>query len=100
MVDEEADSAETSRRLREAGEHVLLAQIEINDRSLKRIATEIEMPDRCAPILRWIDEQQGSFQVSDVVAKFPVLSADQHVQLIQSQATGGLLKVLWFSKLS
>ena len=78
----------------------LLAQVEINDRSLKQIATEIEMPDRCAPILRWIDEQQGSFQVSDVVAKFPVLSADQHVQLIQSLATGGLLKVLWFSKLS
>jgi hypothetical protein len=29
VVDEEADSAETSRRLREAGEHVLLAQIEM-----------------------------------------------------------------------
>ncbi len=78
----------------------LLAQVEINDRSLKRIATEIEMPDRCAPILRWIDEQKGSFQVSDVVAKFPELSADQHVQMIQSLATGGLLKVLWFSKLN
>jgi Ca-activated chloride channel family protein len=29
VVDEEADSVETSRRLREAGEHVLLAQIEM-----------------------------------------------------------------------
>jgi hypothetical protein len=29
VVDEEADSAETSRRLREAGEHVLLAQVEM-----------------------------------------------------------------------
>jgi hypothetical protein len=29
VVDEEADSAETSRRLRQAGEHVLLAQIEM-----------------------------------------------------------------------
>ena len=91
LTDPPADSTEVDS---------LLVQIEINDRSLKRIATEIEMPDRCAPILRWIDEQQGSFQVSDVVAKFPVLSADQHVQLIQSLATGGLLKVLWFSKLS
>jgi len=91
LTDPPADSTEVDS---------LLAQVEINDRSHKRIATEIEMPDKCAPILRWIDEQPGSFQVSDVIAKFPVLSADQHVQLIQSLATGGLLKVLWFSKLN
>jgi ribosomal protein L16 Arg81 hydroxylase len=75
----------------------LLAQIEINDRSHKRIATEIELPARCAPILRWIEEQPGSFQVSDVAAIFSELTADQHVELIQSLAAGGLLKVLWFS---
>ena len=81
-------------------EDSLLAQVEINDRSYKRIATEIEMPARCAPILRWIDEQRGSFQVSEVVAKFSELTAEQHVELIQSLAAGGLLKVLWFSKLN
>jgi len=91
LTDPPADSTE---------EESLLAQIEINDRSLKRIATEIEMPARCEPILRWIDEQRGAFQVSDVVARFPELTQDQHVQLIQSLATGGLLKVLWFSKLN
>jgi hypothetical protein len=58
------------------------------------------MPARCSPILRWIDEQRGSFQVSEVIAKFPELTAKQHVELIQSLAAGGLLKVLWFSKLN
>ena len=79
-------------------EDSLLAQIEINDRSLKRIATEIEMPARCASILHWIDEQRGAFQVSDVAEKFSELTAEQHVELIRSLAAGGLLKVLWFSK--
>ena len=91
LTDPPADSVE---------EDSLLAQVEINDRSYKRIATEIEMPARCAPILRWIDEQSGSFQVSEVVAKFSELTAEQHVELIQSLAAGGLLKVLWFSKLN
>ena len=81
-------------------EDSLLAQIEINDRGVKRIATEIEMPARCEPILRWIDEQRGAFQVSDLVAKYSELTQDQHVQMIQSLATGGLLRVLWFSKLN
>jgi ribosomal protein L16 Arg81 hydroxylase len=91
LTDPPADSVE---------EDSLLAQVEINDRSYKRIATEIEMPARCAPILRWIDEQRGSFQVSEVIAKFPELTAKQHVELIQSLAAGGLLKVLWFPKLN
>ena len=91
LTDPPADSTE---------ENSLLAQVEINDRSHKRIATEIEMPARCEPMLRWIDEQRGAFQVSEMVAKFSDLTQDQHVQLIQSLATGGLLKVLWFSKLN
>ena len=37
VVDEEADSAETSRRLREAGEHVLLAQVEMEGATEKLV---------------------------------------------------------------
>lgn len=84
----------------ESGEQdCLLASIEINDRSTKQIMSEIEMPSRCAPVLRWIDEQRGSFQVSELAVKFPELTEDQHLQLIQSLAGGGLLKVHWFPKL-
>jgi len=39
VVDAEADSAETSRRLREAGEHVLLAQVEMEG-ALERLAED------------------------------------------------------------
>ena len=40
----------------ESGEqNSLLASIENNDRSTKQIMSEIEMPSRCAPVLRWID---------------------------------------------
>ena len=39
VVDEEADSAETSRRLREAGEHVLLAQVEMEG-ALEKLAED------------------------------------------------------------
>jgi hypothetical protein len=77
----------------------LLASIEINDRSTKKIMSEIEMPSRCAPVLRWIDEQRGSFQVSELTVKFPELTEDQHLQLVQSLTGAGLLKVHWFPKL-
>jgi ribosomal protein L16 Arg81 hydroxylase len=84
----------------ESGEQdSLLASIEINDRSTKQIMSEIEMPSRCAPVLHWIDKQRGSFQVSELAVKFPELTEDQHLQLIQSLAGGGLLKVYWFPKL-
>jgi hypothetical protein len=61
--------------------------------------SEIEMPSRCEPILRWLDAQRGSFLVSDVAATFPELTEDQHLQLIQSLTGAGLLKVYWFPKL-
>ncbi len=80
-------------------EDSLLASIETNDRGTKRITSEIEMPCRCAPVLRWIDEQRSSFQVSELVAKYPELTEDQHLQLIQSLTGAGLLKVYWFPKL-
>jgi ribosomal protein L16 Arg81 hydroxylase len=84
----------------ESGEQdSLLASIEINDRSTKQIMSEIEMPSRCAPALRWIDEQRGSFQVSELAVKFPELTEDQHLQLIQSLTGASLLKVYWFPKL-
>jgi hypothetical protein len=77
----------------------LLASIEINDRSTKQIMSEIEMPSRCAPVLRWIDKQRSSFQVSELAVKFPELTEDQHLQLIQGLVGTGLLKVYWFPKL-
>ena len=77
----------------------LVAKIEVNDRSTRQIMSEIEMPSRCAPILRWIDEQRSAFQVSDLVAKFPELAEDQHLQLTQTLTGAGLLKLLWFPKL-
>ncbi len=84
----------------ESGEQdSLVASIEINDRSTKQIMSEIEMPSRCAPVLRWIDEQRGSFLVSELAVKFPELTEDQHLQLIQSLTGAGLLKVYWFPKL-
>lgn len=54
---------------------------------------------RGAPVLRWIDEQRGSFQVSELTVKFPELTEDQHLQLVQSLTGAGLLKVHWFPKL-
>lgn len=80
-------------------EDSLLAGIEIYDRGTKQIMSEIEMPSRCEPILRWIEAQRGSFTVSDVAAKFSELTEDQHLQLIQSLTGAGLLKVYWFPKL-
>jgi ribosomal protein L16 Arg81 hydroxylase len=80
-------------------EDSLLASVEIYDRSVKQIMSEIEMPSRCEPILRWLDAQRGSFLVSDVAATFPELTEDQHLQLIQSLTGAGLLKVYWFPKL-
>lgn len=80
-------------------EDSLLARIELKDRGSKHIVSEIEMPARCEPILRWIDEQRGSFTVSEAAAKFPEITEDQHLQLARSLAAGGLLKVYWFSKL-
>ncbi len=77
----------------------LFASIEVNDRSTKQIMSAIEMPSRCAPVLRWIDAQRGSFQISELVARFPELTEDQHLQLIQSLTGAGLLKVYWFPKL-
>ena len=90
LADPPADSTE---------EDSLVAKIEVNDRSTRQIISEIEMPSRCAPILRWIDEQRSAFQVSDLVAKFPELAEDQHLQLTQTLTGAGLLKVLWFPKL-
>jgi ribosomal protein L16 Arg81 hydroxylase len=80
-------------------EDSLLAKIEVNDRSTKQIMSEIEMPSRCKPVLQWIDAQRGSFHVSELVAKFPVLTEEQHLQLVQTLTSAGLLKVLWFPKL-
>jgi len=80
-------------------EDSLLASIETYDRSTRLITSEIEMPSRCAPALRWIDEQRGSFEVSQLAAKFPELTEGQHLQLIQSLTGAGLLKVYWFPKL-
>ena len=77
----------------------LFASIEVNDRSTKQIMSAIEMPSRCAPVLRWIDAQRGSFQISELVARFPELTEDQHLQVIQSLTGAGLLKVYWFPKL-
>jgi Ca-activated chloride channel family protein len=64
VVDAEADSAETSRRLREAGEHVLLAQIEMEgamekltegppnlESTLERQAAAIEELERALVLL-------------------------------------------------
>ena len=80
-------------------EDSLLASIETTERSTKRITHEIEMPSRCAPVLRWIDEQSSSFKVSEIVEKFPELTEEQHLQVIQSLASAGLLKLYWFPKL-
>ena len=80
-------------------EDSLIASIEINDRSTRQIMSEIEMPSRCASVLRWIDERRGSFQVSELAEKFPELTKDQHLQLVQSLTGAGLLKVYWFPKL-
>ncbi len=80
-------------------EDSFFASIETNDRSTRQITSEIEMPARCAPILRWIDAQPSAFQVAELAAKFPELTEDQHLQLIQSLAGAGLLKVYWFPKL-
>jgi hypothetical protein len=80
-------------------EDSILASIETADRGTTKITSEIEMPSRCAPVLRWIDEQRGSFRISDVVGKFPELSEDQHLQVIQTLTSAGLLKIYWFSKL-
>jgi len=77
----------------------ILASVEIYDRSVKQIMSEIEMPSRCEPILRWLDARRGSFLVSEVASKFPELTEDQHLQLIQSLTGAGLLKVYWFPKL-
>jgi len=90
LADPPADSTE---------EDSLVAKIEVNDRSTRQIMSEIEMPSRCAPILRWIDEQRSAFQVSDLVTKFPELAEDQHLQLAQTLTGAGLMKVLWFPKL-
>ncbi len=81
-------------------EDSVLASIETSDRGNRRITSEIEMPARCAPVLRWIDEQQSSFRVSELAAKFSELTEDQHLQLIQTLAGAGLLKVYWFPKLN
>lgn len=80
-------------------EDSLLARIEVSDRSTKQIMSEIEMPSRCEPILRWIDAQPGAFQVSELAARFSELTEDQHLQLVQTLTGAGLLKVLWFPKL-
>jgi JmjC domain len=80
-------------------EDSLLASVETNDRSTRQITSEIEVPARCAPALRWIDEQRGSFRVSELTGKFPELTEDQHLQVIQMLAGTGLLKVYWFPKL-
>jgi len=80
-------------------EDSLLASIEINDRSTKQIMSEIEIPSRCAPVLRWLDGHRSSFQISELAPKFPELTEDQHLQLIQSLTAAGLLKVYWFPKL-
>ena len=77
----------------------ILASVEIYDRGVNQIMSEIEMPSRCEPILRWLDARKDSFLVSDVAAKFPELTEDQHLQLIQSLTGAGLLKVYWFPKL-
>lgn len=81
-------------------EDSLLAIIETSDRGIKRITSEIEMPSRCAPVLRWIDEQRGSFRISELAGKFPELSEDQHLQLVQALSNAGLLKPYWFPKLT
>ncbi len=90
LADPPADSTE---------EDSLVAKIEVNDRSTRQIMSEIEMPSKCAPALRWIDAQRGSFQISELVARFPELTEDQHLQVIQSLTSAGLLKVYWFPKL-
>ena len=77
----------------------LFASIEVNDRSTKQIMSEIEIPSRCAPVLRWLDKHRSSFQISELAPKFPELTEDQHLQLIQSLTAAGLLKVYWFPKL-
>jgi ribosomal protein L16 Arg81 hydroxylase len=77
----------------------ILASVEIYDRSVNQIMAEIEMPSRCEPVLRWLEAQRGSFLVSDVAAKFPELTEDQHLQLLQTLASAGLLRVYWFPKL-
>lgn len=77
----------------------ILASVEIYERGVSKIVAEIEMPSWCEPILRWLDARRGSFLVSEVATKFPELTEDQHLQLIQSLTRAGLLKVYWFPKL-
>ena len=77
----------------------LLARVETHERGTKRITSEIEMPSRCAPLLHWIDQKRGSFQISELADKFHEITEDQHLQVIQLLASAGLLKVYWFPKL-
>ncbi len=77
----------------------LLARVETDERGTKRITFEVEMPSRCAPMLRWIDEQRSSFQISELADKFPELTEDQHLQVMQHLSSAGVLKVYWFPKL-
>ena len=83
----------------EPEEDSILASIETADRGTKRITSEIEMPSRCAPVLRWIDGQRGSFRISELAGEFPELTEDQHLQLVQTLTSAGLLKAYWFPKL-
>lgn len=80
-------------------EDSLLASVEINDRSTSQIMSEIEVPGRCEAVLRWMNDYKGSFVVSDLATRFPELTVDQHLQLVQTLTGAGLLKVYWFPKL-
>lgn len=80
-------------------EDSMLVSVETSDRSAKRITHEVEMPSWCEPMLRWIDDRQSSFQISELAENFTDLTEDHHVQLVQSLTTAGLLKVYWFPKL-
>ncbi len=46
-----------------------------------------------------MNDYKGSFVISELATRFPELTEDQHLQVVQTLSGAGLLKLYWFPKL-
>lgn len=65
----------------------------------ERMTMRLEVAPKVAAVFRWLAASRKPFAARELAANFPALPFAEHCRILQTAATGGLLKLLWFPPL-
>jgi ribosomal protein L16 Arg81 hydroxylase len=66
----------------------------------ERVSMQVEVTTEAASIFRWIADRKAAFIAKELCERFPAFPFDQHRQLLEAAARAGLVRLLWFPRLS